>query len=181
MGCYSADHITGSGLLKKRFSGCKSVLGLEGNQDAKADLKLKEGEQIKAGSIAIDILSTPGHTNGCHTFVTTINGRKAAFVGDLILAGGCGRTDFQQGSSDKMYASVHQKVFTMDDNTTIYSAHDYKGILETSVLEEKRFNKRLTKPLEEFKEIMANLNLSQPKMIDIAVPRNMLCGLQGDP
>lgn len=157
------------------------MLGLEGNKEAKSDIKVAEGEQIKVGSIVLDVLSTPGHTNGCHTFVADLNGQKAVFVGDLILAGGCGRTDFQQGSSDKMYASVHEKVFTLPEDTVIYSAHDYKGILQTSVSQEKRFNKRLTKPLKEFKDIMANLNLSYPKKIDVAVPSNMLCGLQEDP
>lgn len=88
-----------------------------------------------------------------------------AFTGDTLLIRGCGRTDFQEGSSESLYNSVHQKIFTLPDHYTLYPAHDYRGQTATTVAEEKKYNPRLTKSLPEFVEIMKNLNLPYPKMI----------------
>lgn len=182
-----ADHITGSGKLKQYFS-CQSVLGQAGNEEAKADWKVSEGEVIKVGnSIFLEPRHTPGHTAGCHTYLlrrtadTADNSKEnvvAVFTGDTVLIRGCGRTDFQSGSSDKLYESVHSKIFNLPDETKIYPAHDYKGFLMSTVGEEKKHNARLTKSKAEFKEIMANLNLAYPKKIDISLPANLVCGLQ---
>ncbi|CAG2107599.1 unnamed protein product [Medioppia subpectinata] len=175
-----ADHVTGSGLIKTRLNTnpsqptVKSIISeISG---AKADIKVDENDVITCGeSIKLKVLSTPGHTNGCVTYVDTDNG--LVFTGDALLIRGCGRTDFQQGDSGLLWDSIHQKIFTLPDNFNVFPAHDYKGQLLSTITEEKRFNPRLTKSKEEFIEIMANLNLDLPKMIDIAVPNNMVCGL----
>lgn len=164
--------------MKKHFKGCQSVLGAKGNEKAKADLKVKEKESLTIGAITLTTLSTPGHTNGCHTYFVDVADKRMVFTGDLILVRGCGRTDFQEGSSEHLYKSVHEKIFTMPEETMIFTGHDYKGHISTTVGEEKRFNPRLSKTLDEFKSIMSNLNLSYPKLIDKAVPANLLCGLQ---
>ncbi|XP_063223288.1 persulfide dioxygenase ETHE1, mitochondrial isoform X7 [Bacillus rossius redtenbacheri] len=112
----------------------------------------------------------------CVTYVW--HDQRMAFTGDTLLVRGCGRTDFQEGNPETLYHSVHQKIFTLPDDFTLYPAHDYKGHTATTVYEEKKFNPRLTKSLEEFVKIMENLNLPYPKMIDVAVPANRVCGLQ---
>ncbi|XP_072356774.1 persulfide dioxygenase ETHE1, mitochondrial-like [Scyliorhinus torazame] len=104
-----------------------------------------------------------------------------AFTGDALLIRGCGRTDFQLGSSNTLYLSVHSKIFTLPDDCLLYPAHDYTGQTVTTVEEEKRLNPRLSKSLKEFVEIMSNLNLPYPKQIDHALPANLVCGLQDMP
>ena len=100
------------------------------------------------------------------------------FTGDALLIRGCGRTDFQDGSSETLYESVHSQIFTLPASTLVYPAHDYKGHNQSTVGEEKRLNPRLTQSKEGFVELMAGLGLSYPKKIDEALPRNMLCGSQ---
>ncbi|CAM4826164.1 unnamed protein product [Rotaria magnacalcarata] len=176
-----ADHITGSGELKKKFPDCKSVISNESG--AKADIYMKDGELIQIGEtgktpVILECRATPGHTNGCMSFVWHKN--TSVFTGDTLLIRGCGRTDFQQGSSDKLYTSIQTKIFTLPDDYRVYPAHDYTGQLYSSILEEKTHNSRLTKSRDEFIQIMANLKLSHPKQIDKALPANLMCGLQGD-
>ncbi|KAK6471514.1 persulfide dioxygenase ETHE1 [Huso huso] len=169
-----ADHVTGSGCLKTAIPECRSVLSeASGGQ---ADIHVKEGQALKFGRFALSVRSTPGHTNGCVTLV--LNDLSLAFTGDTLLIRGCGRTDFQQGSSETLYQSVHRKIFTLPDHCLLYPAHDYTGQTVSSVGEERKFNPRLTKTLSEFVEIMNNLALPYPKQIDRAVPANLLCGLQ---
>ncbi len=121
--------------------------------------------------------ATPGHTDGCVTYVVRDGPQTYAFTGDALLIRGCGRTDFQGGSSEKLYNSVHSQIFSLPEDTFIYPAHDYKGRTVTTVGEEKKFNPRVSKTLEEFTVIMANLNLPKPAKIDIAVPANLVCGV----
>ncbi|KAF3422439.1 hypothetical protein E2986_02005 [Frieseomelitta varia] len=111
----------------------------------------------------------------CVTYVCYEQG--VAFTGDALLIRGCGRTDFQGGSAEVLYNSVHSKIFTLPANFRLYPAHDYSGRTVTTVAEEKAFNPRLSKSLNEFVDIMNNLNLAYPKMIDKAVPANKVCGL----
>ncbi|KAG1711233.1 Persulfide dioxygenase ETHE1, mitochondrial [Nymphon striatum] len=170
-----ADHITGSGKLKSEFPRCKSVLGSK-NTNAKADIYQDDGSVIRFGHHQLEVRNTPGHTNGCATYVC--HDHNLAFTGDALLIRGCGRTDFQEGNSETLYDSVHNKILSLPDNFSLYPAHDYKGRTSTSVSEEKKHNPRLTKSKQEFVNIMTNLNLSYPKMIDKAVPANLLCGLQ---
>lgn len=115
----------------------------------------------------------------CVTFVSHEQG--IAFTGDALLIRGCGRTDFQEGNAKTLYNSVHKYIFTLPDCFKLYPAHDYKGQTCTTVGEEKHYNPRLTKPLDEFIKIMENLNLPYPKMIDRAVPANRVCGLYDVP
>jgi glyoxylase-like metal-dependent hydrolase (beta-lactamase superfamily II)/rhodanese-related sulfurtransferase len=170
-----ADHVTSAGLLRERF-GAKTCVSKDGGA-ACADMPVGDGDVIRFGKHELEVRQTPGHTNGCVTYVEGEN--KMAFTGDALLIRGCGRTDFQQGDARKLYRSVHDKIFTLDDDTLIYPGHDYKGRTVTSVGEEKRLNPRLggDKTEDEFVDIMANLKLAYPKKIDEAVPANLKCGL----
>lgn len=167
-----ADHITGTGELKNRVPGCLSVISAASG--AKADMLLEPMDNVNVGSLSLEVRPTPGHTNGCVTYVC--HQKRMAFTGDALLIRGCGRTDFQQGDSEKLYDSVHRNILSLPEDYLLYPAHDYKGQTVTSVGEEKKFNPRLSKSKEEFIEIMKNLNLAYPKMIDKAVPANMVCG-----
>ncbi|BBG99779.1 glyoxalase II 3 [Prunus dulcis] len=202
-----ADHVTGTGLIKTKLPGVKSIISKASN--SKADRLIEAGEKIHFGDLFLEVRATPGHTLGCVTYVTGDGPNqpqpRMAFTGDALLIRGCGRTDFQGGSSRQLYKSVHSQIFTLPKNTLIYPAHDYKGfsvwnsllsifsvpctprqllrphLLEmqvSTVGEEMLYNPRLTKDEETFQNIMENLKLSYPKMIDIAVPANMVCGLQ---
>ncbi|XP_023939165.2 persulfide dioxygenase ETHE1, mitochondrial [Bicyclus anynana] len=168
-----ADHITGTGKLKSLLPGSKSVISK--SSGAQADLHLFDGDLVNFGAYQLLATATPGHTNGCLTYIA--HGQGIAFTGDTLLIRGCGRTDFQEGSSETLYKSVHSKIFTLPETYTLYPAHDYKGQTATTVGEEKKYNPRLTKSLKEFVDIMENLNLPYPKMIDKAVPANRVCGL----
>lgn len=175
-----ADHVTGSGLIKTKVPGVKSVISKASN--SKADVLIEADDKIRFGDLFLEVRPTPGHTLGCITYVTGDGPDqpqpRMAFTGDALLIRGCGRTDFQGGSSLQLYKSVHSQIFTLPKDTLIYPAHDYKGFTVSTVGEEMLYNPRLTKDEEGFKNIMENLNLSYPKMIDIAVPANMVCGLQ---
>jgi sulfur dioxygenase len=168
-----ADHITGTGAIKKQINSCKSVIAKV--TGAKADRHIAEGDTIDFGCFHLDTLSTPGHTDGCITYVW--KEKAMAFTGDALLIRGCGRTDFQQGSPSKLYDSVHKKIFALPDHFLLYPAHDYTGRTVTTVAEEKKFNPRLTKPLDQFIKIMNELNLPPPRFINEAVPANLVCGL----
>uniref|UniRef100_A0A668S4P5 Persulfide dioxygenase ETHE1, mitochondrial n=1 Tax=Oreochromis aureus TaxID=47969 RepID=A0A668S4P5_OREAU len=169
-----ADHITSTGPMKKRVPGLKSAISkLSG---ASADIHLTEGDKIPFGRHCLIVRETPGHTDGCITLVT--GDQTMAFTGDALLIRGCGRTDFQQGCAKRLYKSVHEKIFTLPDECLLYPAHDYLGRMASSVGEERKFNPRLTKTMEEFADIMNNLNLPNPKKMATAVPANLVCGLQ---
>lgn len=168
-----ADHITSTGLMKKRLTGLKSAISRFSG--ATADILLTEGDKISFGKHYLTARATPGHTDGCMTLV--LEDQHMAFTGDALLIRGCGRTDFQQGCPKTLYSSVHQKIFTLPDQCLVYPAHDYLGQTVSTVGEERQFNPRLTKSLEEFVDIMNNLNLPKPKKIDIAVPANLVCGV----
>lgn len=173
-----ADHVTAQGLLRRRF-GAKTILS-ERSGAVCADTLVKDGDQVEFGGHALEVRETPGHTNGCLTFVSHESG--LAFTGDALLIRGCGRTDFQGGSSERLFRSIRERVFTLPDNTLIYPAHDYKGRTVSSVGEEKRLNPRLgvQHSFEEFKQLMASLKLPYPRKMDVAVPANLACGLPGE-
>lgn len=172
-----ADHITGTGLLKKLVPGCQSLIAEVSG--ATADVHVQHGENVKFGDLELEVRCTPGHTNGCVTYVS--HQLKSAFTGDALLIRGCGRTDFQEGSADTLYDSVHGQILSLPEEYVVYPAHDYKGNTSSSVGEEKQFNPRLTKSKEEFIEIMNNLGLPYPKKIDISLPPNKVCGLYNLP
>jgi len=168
-----ADHITGTGLLKKLIPSVKSVIAKASG--AKGDILVESGDKIKFGKHELEVRATPGHTNGCVTYVCHDQG--CAFPGDAILIRGCGRTDFQEGNANTLYDSVWKQIFTLPENFKLFPAHDYKGQTVTSVEEEKTLNPRLTKPRDEFIKIMDNLGLPYPRKIDESLPANKVCGL----
>ncbi|KAM9783178.1 LOW QUALITY PROTEIN: persulfide dioxygenase ETHE1, mitochondrial [Neosynchiropus ocellatus] len=168
-----ADHVTSTGLMKKHLSGLKSAISKFSG--ASADILLSEGDKITFGKHHLSVRETPGHTDGCVTFV--MGDESMAFTGDALLIRGCGRTDFQQGCPERLFNSVHQKIFSLPEQCLLYPAHDYQGQMVSTVGEERKYNPRLTKSLKEFVHIMNNLNLPKPAKIDIAVPANLVCGL----
>ncbi|XP_026226806.1 persulfide dioxygenase ETHE1, mitochondrial-like isoform X11 [Anabas testudineus] len=169
-----ADHVTGTGIMRKKVVGLKSAISKFSG--ASADIQLSEGDKITFGKQYLTVRETPGHTDGCVTLV--LADQSMAFTGDALLIRGCGRTDFQQGCAKTLYQSIHEKIFTLPDECLVYPAHDYLGRTVSTVGEERKFNPRLTKNLDEFMDIMKNLNLPKPKKIDISVPANRICGLQ---
>ncbi|PAN29290.1 hypothetical protein PAHAL_5G214500 [Panicum hallii] len=178
-----ADHVTGTGLIKTKVPGVKSVISRASG--AKADHFVDPGDKIHFGNLFLEVRATPGHTAGCVTYITgDADGQpspRMAFTGDALIIRACGRTDFQGGSPDLLYQSVHSQIFTLPKDTLLYPAHDYKGFTVSTVEEEVAYNARLTKDKETFKTIMDNLNLSYPKMMDVAVPANLVCGIQDPP
>lgn len=169
-----ADHVTGAWLLRQR---CGSAIALAAASGAQgADRLLGHGDRIAFGARWLEARATPGHTSGCLTYV--LDDRSMAFTGDCLLIRGCGRTDFQQGDAPALFRSVHEQIFTLPDACTLYPAHDYRGLMATSVAEEKAFNPRLGGAIGEgdFVGYMRNLGLAHPKLIDVAVPANLRCG-----
>ena len=169
-----ADHVTGAWLLKQR---CGSQIALSGSSSAdNADRLLKHGDRVAFGSRHLEVRATPGHTNGCLTYV--LDDHSMAFTGDSLLIRGCGRTDFQQGSATALYRSVHEQILSLPDRCLLYPGHDYRGLTATSVAEEKRYNPRLGGEINasDFAGYMNNLGLPHPKLMDIAVPANLRCG-----
>jgi sulfur dioxygenase len=169
-----ADHVTGAWLLKAR-SGSRIMVS-EASAAANADRLLKDGDRVSFGRRHVDVRATPGHTNGCLTYV--LDDQSMAFTGDSVLIRGCGRTDFQQGSPARLYRSVHQQILSLPAACLLYPGHDYRGLTVTSVAEEKRFNPRLGGDVNEvdFTGYMNHLGLPHPKLMDIAVPANLRCG-----
>jgi sulfur dioxygenase len=170
-----ADHITGTGLLRQKVPGLQSIIS-EGS-GAKADVHVGAGDRITFGHRFLEVRATPGHTDGCLSYVA--DDQSFVLTGDTMMIQGCGRTDFQGGSAAKLYESVQTQLFTLPPETTVYPAHDYKGRTSSTIGAEIESNPRLgkAKTKEDFIEIMANLNLSYPKKIDVAVPANMRCGV----
>lgn len=167
-----ADHVTAAAALTERH-GSRSGVHRAGGA-ACADRQLTHGDRITVGGWSLEVRETPGHTDGCVTYVA----HDRAFTGDALLIGGCGRTDFQQGDPGKLYDSLHACVFSLPPDTLLYPAHDYKGRTVTTVKEELANNARLGggKTREEFVAIMNALQLPRPKQIDRAVPANLRCG-----
>ena len=171
-----ADHITAALELKKRTG--SRIAAPAFDRLPCADLGIEEGRPLRVGSMTIEGLHTPGHTDGHFSYVSAAR----VFTGDALLIDGCGRTDFQNGDSAALYRSVTQKLFALDDETLVYPAHDYTGRHVSSIAQEKARNPRLGagKSLAEFQQIMANLDLPYPKFIDYAVPGNRGCGVCPD-
>jgi len=169
-----ADHVTGAWLLRERFGSAIVLSAASGAQGA--DRYLKEGERVAFGARALEARATPGHTNGCTTYV--LDDLSMAFTGDALLIRGCGRTDFQQGSAAALFRSVRGKIFSLPEACMVYPAHDYRGATASSIGEEKRYNPRLAEHVGEgdFIGYMSHLGLAHPKQIDVAVPANLQCG-----
>src|SRR5579863_4316301 len=157
-----ADHVTGAWLLKRR-TGARIMLAAASGA-AGADRTLAHGDTVAFGGRHLDVRATPGHTNGCLTYV--LDDRSMAFTGDCLLIRGAGRTDFQGGDAAAMYRSIHEQIFTLPDDCLLYPAHDYRGLTVTSVIEERRFNPRIGGEIGigDFTGYMNNLRLAHPKM-----------------
>jgi len=169
-----ADHVTGAWLLKRRF-GSAIALSKDGGAQG-ADRTLADGDKVDFGRRSLDVRATPGHTGGCVTYV--LDDRSMAFTGDALLIRGCGRTDFQQGSPQRLFRSVRDKVFTLPDTCLLYPGHDYRGLTASSVAEERMYNPRLAETIGEgdFVGYMTHLGLAHPKQMAVAVPANLRCG-----
>ena len=169
-----ADHITGSQQLKQHTDVTTVIAKSCGASGY--DQLLSDGETLTFGDEIIRVIATPGHTPGSLCYLW----RDKLFSGDTLMINACGRTDFQQGSATDMYHSITQKLFILPDETLVYPGHDYKGRRVSSIGEEKVLNTRIAgKTLEEFVQIMDNLNLATPKRIHEAVPANLLGGITG--
>ncbi len=170
-----ADHITAGGLLRQKTGTKTAVSSLCGAETA--DIQIEDGDVFEFGGEEIKVISTPGHTPGSISFLW----RDRLLSGDSLFIGGCGRTDFQGGDAGALYDAITQRLFTLPDDTLVYPGHDYQGRWVSTIQQEKTNNPRLTgKSRKEFIEIMENLNLPHPKLINEAVPANRYCGLDED-
>ena len=172
-----ADHVTGAWRLKQQFDSAIAVAAASGAEGA--DRYLAHGDRVSFGDRHLEVRATPGHTQGCLTYV--LDDASMAFTGDCLLIRGSGRTDFQQGDAHAMFRSVREQILTLPAECLLYPAHDYRGLTVTSVAEERRFNPRLGESIGEsdFVGYMDNLGLPHPKKMDVAVPANLSCGRQG--
>jgi sulfur dioxygenase len=168
-----ADHIT-SALHLKREAGSKIA---NAAMDALpcTDIGIEEGKSLEVGSVSLQPLHTPGHTDAHFAFRCA----DRLFTGDALLIDGCGRTDFQNGDAATLYRSIHEKLFSLPDDVLVYPAHDYQERRVSSIAQERRRNPRLGggRSLDEFVAIMKALDLAYPKFIDYAVPGNRRCGI----
>lgn len=169
-----ADHVTAAWRFRQAL-GSKIVLSRRSGATG-ADVYVDDGDVIEAGTATLIVRPTPGHTNGCVTYVT--RDFRMAFTGDALLIRSAGRTDFQQGSARTLYRSIKDEIFTLPDECLLYPAHDYAGRTVTTVGEEKLWNPRIGGAASEtdFIGYMENLALPHPKQIDVAVPANLVCG-----
>ncbi|MFV8754158.1 MBL fold metallo-hydrolase [Nannocystaceae bacterium ST9] len=174
-----ADHVTASGLLRERV-GSRSVVSAKGGAPC-ADVLVGEGDKIFFGDRWLEVRETPGHTDGCVSYV--LDDLSRVFTGDALLIRGTGRTDFQQGDPRRLYASITGKLFTLPDETRVFPGHDYRGMTSSTIGEEKAHNRRVGggRGIDEFVAIMQALRLADPKKIAEAVPANLACGIVRPP
>src|SRR6186713_3691879 len=167
-----ADHITGLGALRDKTH-CITVMGEQTKADV-VSMRLADGDKLTIEGLALEAIYTPGHTDDSYSFVMP----DRVFTGDTLLIRGTGRTDFQNGDARAQYESIFNRLLRLPDDTMVFPAHDYKGETVSTVGEERRYNPRLqVKSVDEYITLMNNLNLSNPKMMDVAVPANMRQGL----
>lgn len=173
-----ADHITALGDLRDR-TGCISIMG-QYTKAACVSAQVKDGEVLDTDGIQLQALYTPGHTDESFSFVLEPATPRAVFSGDVLMIRSSGRTDFQNGDAGKSWDSITGTLFRLPDETLLYPAHDYKGWTSSSIGEERRYNPRIAgKTREEYIEIMRNLKLPNPKVMDVAIPANLACGHAG--
>ena len=166
-----ADHVTGASKLKKQTN-CTTIMGDKTPADS-VEIKVGDGEIIKLDQLEIKALHTPGHTSDSFSFMLN----NYLFSGDTLLINGTGRTDFQNGSSKDAYNSIFNRLLKLPEETLLYPAHDYKGEKVSTIGKEKKFNPRLqVKNVDEYIEIMNNLNLKRPAEIDFNVASNLRLG-----
>jgi sulfur dioxygenase len=170
-----ADHITGAGTLRD-ITRCKTLLGEEAGSNCVSQA-LHDGDLIYIGKLCLKALFTPGHTDDSYSYLLENAAQSYVFTGDTLLIRSTGRTDFQNGSAQDQYHSLFTKLLALPDHTWVYPAHDYKGWTLSTIAEEKEHNPRLqVKDVHAYVQIMNNLNLPDPKLMDIAIPANRACG-----
>ena len=166
-----ADHVTGASKLQKVTS-CTTLMGEHTPADT-VDIKVKDGEIVDIDNLKIKSLYTPGHTSDSYSFLLD----NYLFTGDTLLINGTGRTDFQNGSSKDAYNSLFNNLLKLPEETLVYPGHDYNGKFSSTIGNEKKFNPRLqVKSVDEYVDIMSNLNLPRPKLIESNVSRNIQPG-----
>ena len=166
-----ADHVTGASKLKQSTN-CSTIMGEHTPADT-VDIKLKDDDIIKIDQLEIKAMYTPGHTSDSYSFLMD----SYLFSGDTLLINGTGRTDFQNGSSKDAYNSIFNRLLKLPEDTILYPGHDYNGKESSTIGNEKKFNPRLqVKNVDEYVDLMSNLNLAKPKLIDINVSRNIKLG-----
>ncbi len=167
-----ADHITGLGALRDRTQ-CITVMGEQSSVDV-VSMRVSDGDKLQIEGVSMDVIYTPGHTDDSYSFMM----EDRVFTGDTLMIRGTGRTDFQNGDPRQQYESIFGRLLKLRNETLVFPAHDYKGDTVSTIGEEKAFNPRLqVKSAEEYVALMNGLNLSNPKMMDVAVPANMRQGL----
>ena len=167
-----ADHVTGASKLKD-ITKCSTIMGDHTPADA-VEIRVKDDEYINLDNIKIRAMYTPGHTSDSYSFLMN----NYLFSGDTLLINGTGRTDFQNGSSKDAYNSIFNRLLKLPEETILYPGHDYNGKESSTIGNEKKFNPRLqVKNVDEYVELMSNLNLAKPKLIDINVSRNIKLGV----
>lgn len=173
-----ADHVTAAWLLKQK-TGC-AIASARAIGAEHVDLPLAEGDEFGVGDVRLRAMATPGHTDGCMSFLLADESR--VFTGDALLIRGCGRSDFQQGSAKRLFQSITQKLFALPDACLVYPAHDYNGRTVSTIGEEKQFNARAGGGANErdFVEYMQAMKLPHPKLIEEAVPANLRSGRPED-
>jgi glyoxylase-like metal-dependent hydrolase (beta-lactamase superfamily II)/rhodanese-related sulfurtransferase len=170
-----ADHVTGLGELRNRTH-CVTIMGEQSKADVVA-MRVSEGDKVMIEGITLDVMYTPGHTDDSYSFLMG----DRVFTGDTLLIRGTGRTDFQNGSARAQYDSIFNRLLKLPDETLVFPAHDYKGDTVSTIGEERRHNPRLqVRSVDEYVELMNNLKLPNPRMMDVAVPANMQVGLHQD-
>ena len=166
-----ADHITGASKLKINTN-CTTIMG-ENSPAETVDIKLKDDEIIEIDQLKVRAMFTPGHTSDSYSFLMS----NYLFSGDTLLINGTGRTDFQNGSSRDAYDSIFNKLLKLPEETILYPGHDYNGKKSSTIGREKKNNPRLqVENVDQYIEIMSNLNLSKPNMIDHNISRNLKLG-----
>lgn len=169
-----ADHVTGAWLMKREFGSKVALAGVYGA--ANVDMPLTHGDVVRFGDASLEVRATPGHTNGCLSFVTADH--RMVFTGDALLVRGAGRTDFQEGNARLLFRSIREQLFSLPDDCVVYPAHDYEGRTSTTIAEEKKHNPRIGGAAreEDFVGYMSNLGLPHPKQLAVALPANMRSG-----
>lgn len=167
-----ADHVTALGALRESTS-CVSIMGAQSRATC-VSRKVEDGERIALDGVELRAIYTPGHTDDSYSFVMS----DRVFTGDTLLIRGTGRTDFQNGDPQAQYDSLFGKLLKLPDETLVYPAHDYKGWTVSTIGEEKAHNPRLqVGSAQAYVELMRNLKLPNPTLMDVAVPANLACGL----
>jgi glyoxylase-like metal-dependent hydrolase (beta-lactamase superfamily II)/rhodanese-related sulfurtransferase len=167
-----ADHITGLEALAERTR-CITVMGEQTKADV-VSIRVSDGDRVGIEGLSLEALYTPGHTDDSYSYIMA----DRVFTGDTLLIRGTGRTDFQNGDPRAQYDSLFGRLLKLPEETMVYPAHDYKGDTVSTIGEEKAFNPRLqVKSVDEYVDLMNNLHLPNPKMMDVAVPANMRIGL----